>query len=254
MTRRWVFDMPHATRLTEARISFLQDWLPHLVRSLGLRTALDVGCGVGYFSRYLTDLGLHVVAIDGRPENISEAQRRSAQVTFLVQNVEDPTMRRLGQFDLVCCVGLLYHLENPFLAIRHLAAVTQRVLLVESCYVPGSSMTAAIVEEREGEDQSMNYIALVPSSACFIKMFYRAGFSFVYTATRLPRHRDFRTTLLARQRRTFFLASNIPLSLAWFHSVPEPASGEPWRTPWAAYTHRVRNSFNRFRSVRNVGG
>src|SRR5262245_54606566 len=120
MAKIFVFDMPHATRFTEARIGFLNKWLPGLTKSESLGTALDVGCGVGYFSRSLSDLGFEVVALDGRPENIAEAQRRYPKVKFAILNLEDPAVQELGSFDLVLCFGLLYHLENPFLAIRNL--------------------------------------------------------------------------------------------------------------------------------------
>ena len=43
-------------------------------------------------------------------------------------NVEDPQVRELGASDLVLCPGLLYHLENPFQAIRNLHALTARIL------------------------------------------------------------------------------------------------------------------------------
>ena len=43
----------------------------------------------------------------------------------------------LGEFDLVLCFGLLYHLENPMRTIRHLRALTGQGLLLESMSLRG---------------------------------------------------------------------------------------------------------------------
>ncbi len=120
MSPSLVFDLPHATRFTEVRRAFFEKWLPALVASQGLRTALDVGCGVGHFTDYLAGLGLRAVGVDARQDNVVEAQRRHPQIEFVVGNIEDPIGPGLGLFDVVLCFGLLYHLENPFAAVRNL--------------------------------------------------------------------------------------------------------------------------------------
>ena len=45
-------------RSRDARMEFLRRTVASWQATLGLRTALDVGCGVGYFSAMLRDLGL----------------------------------------------------------------------------------------------------------------------------------------------------------------------------------------------------
>jgi hypothetical protein len=41
--------------------------------------------------------------------------------------VEDLSLRDIGTVDLVLSVGLLYHLENPFRAIRNFHALTGKL-------------------------------------------------------------------------------------------------------------------------------
>src|SRR5260370_25558098 len=133
-----VFDQAHYDSLNVARGAKVSEILSELKDKLGLQTAIDVGCGFGYFSALLGSLGLAVSGVEGRRENAEEAARRTPGVVFHTLNAEDPALASLGRFDLVFCFGLLYHLENPFLAVRHLHAITEKILLVECVVFPGS--------------------------------------------------------------------------------------------------------------------
>src|SRR5882672_11414568 len=181
----------HYESLNSSRSAIVGEVLSEVEKQLTPTTAVDVGCGLGYFSAFLRARGLQVTAVDGRKENVDEASRRVPQVDFHTMNAEDPVLRDLGRFDLVLCFGLLYHLENPFLAIRHLHAMTSGLLLVESMVFPGTEPMMALVDEPQVEDQSLNRIAFYPTEACLIKMLYHAGFRNVYLLTKLPDHPDF---------------------------------------------------------------
>ena len=216
------FDTPDAHLINEARKSFLQRWLPDIIKRHHVTTALDAGCGFGFFSEYLKHLGLEVTGFDGRPENLAEASRRNPDVEFRAYDVEDPSIVSFGLFDLVLCFGLLYHLENPFRAIRNLALLTGRVFLIETMIAPTKSLAAFLCEEEERQDQGLNYIALIPSESWFVKCLYRAGFPFVYKTTEFPDHRDFHSSFIRKRKRTFLVASKIELYLPLLVVIPEP--------------------------------
>jgi len=104
--------------INDRREEFLQKTLADLIPHHGLRTAMDVGCGVGYFSNVLSRMALNVAAFDGRDENVTEARKRYPDIAFSRYDIEDARVLELEPRDFVLCFGLLYHLENPFRAIR----------------------------------------------------------------------------------------------------------------------------------------
>jgi len=114
----------------------LYPWL-----QLGTDTrVLDVGCGVGRWSRLLAARGARVTGVDLSPTMISEARRRAlaegvaGRCRFLVQ---DSTALDVGEtFDLVLSVTVLQHILDPQALraalqriVRHLAPGGRLVLL-----------------------------------------------------------------------------------------------------------------------------
>jgi len=214
--------------INESRKSFLQEVLPLLVTECGLGTALDIGCGVGFFSQWLSEAGMKVRGFDARLQNVEEAKKRYPSVKFYVENIEESKVLELGASDLVLCFGLLYHLENPFLAIRHLHSLAKKISIIESMIAPHSSPSAVLIDESKGIDQALSYVAFVPSEPCLVKMLYRAGFSYVYRAASLPNHTDFKTTLKHKRRRTILVASKSKLGLQAFREVREASVSNVW--------------------------
>ena len=246
MPENFNFDKAHATRIVEARQALLRELLPVCVRTLGLRTALDAGCGVGYFSAFLRDSGLEVTALDGRPQNIEEARKRHAGINFQVADVEDPAVQKLGPFDFVLCFGLIYHLENPMRAFRNLRALTEKLLLVESVATPERVPLLYLRDEPEIEDQGMLSLGAYPSEGALWKMAYRAGFPHVARLANLPDHEDFRSSFGHRRFRSMLAASMTALGDPHFIPVAEPQNPpDPWVTDPTGLTKMARR-FRKF--------
>jgi SAM-dependent methyltransferase len=227
----FIFDQEHARRFVTARQNYLRPILHDLRSSLKIETVADVGCGVGYFSGFLHDLGFNVIACDGRSENVEEARRRYPNIEFKHSNVEDEWTAQSGSYDLVLCVGLLYHLENPLRALRNLSAMTRKLLLIESYATPQQQTTLYLREEADLEDQSLTKLALYPSESTLIKTCYRIGFTNVYRFRPLPNHEDFRNKNGRKRQRTMLLASRTHLDLPYLIRVAEPKDfSDPWQT------------------------
>jgi FkbM family methyltransferase len=225
-----VFDHDHYRRLIEARGETIRKSIASLKRPFGIASALDVGCGLGFFAQILHESGLDVRAFDGREENVQEGRRRFPEVAFEIGDVQDINIRRLGEFDLVLCFGLLYHLENPFAAIRNLRALTRKALLLESMCLPDENPWMLLREEPRLEDQSLTDVAFYASEGCLAKMLYRAGFSFVYRMDTLPDHDDFKDSPAHLRRRTVLLATATEVATRGFTFFPEPKERkDPWQ-------------------------
>ena len=179
-------------------------------------TALDVACCEGWFAHRLLEWGAaRVVGVDIRPGNIRRAKLVRDQFGIAPERLElicedvfalDPA--RLGSFDVVLCLGLVYHLENPVGALRAIRPLTRSLCVVESqlteqreSITSGGGVTGIKLErpasfaawhEPEQETQPLashgGILSLVPNEAALLEMLRVAGFTGVRIADPAPWH------------------------------------------------------------------
>src|ERR1700722_7351087 len=82
------FDTRHYLDLIRARGATIRRVVAALKPALGLRNALDAGCGVGFFAETLAGLGLETRGVEGDLENVVEARRRFPKIAFERGDVE----------------------------------------------------------------------------------------------------------------------------------------------------------------------
>ena len=108
-------------------------------RPLDSLRILDLACLEGLYGLELALHGAEVVAIEGRPANIEKA--RFAKDILAVDNlqlfqddVRNLSREKYGCFDVVLCLGLLYHLDEPdiFLFMENMADVCQKLLVLDT--------------------------------------------------------------------------------------------------------------------------
>jgi tRNA (mo5U34)-methyltransferase len=103
----------------------------------GMRV-LDLACSSGGFSVKASRLGAqYVLGIDIVDRYVEQAEFIKAaleleNVEFRKFDVYDLDEGNVGRFDVTFCFGLLYHLENPVLAMRKVSAVTGRIMVVDT--------------------------------------------------------------------------------------------------------------------------
>jgi len=75
-----------------------------------------------------------VLGVEGRESNIHKAQfvqqlLNVDNVEFINANLEKANLASWGQFDAVFCVGLLYHLPNPWDLVEQMARVSKNLFI-----------------------------------------------------------------------------------------------------------------------------
>src|SRR5260221_11566980 len=90
------FDQRRYLRLINARGETIRRVVAELKRALGVATAVDAGCGGGFFSQILQECGLSGGALDGRKENVVVASKRFPQTPVGQGDMERPGMLALG--------------------------------------------------------------------------------------------------------------------------------------------------------------
>jgi tRNA (mo5U34)-methyltransferase len=114
----------------------------HLPQSLHGLSVLDIGAWDGFFSYECERRGARrVVALDkpvwdcpGIGKRGFELARRvlGSKVEDIELEVVDISPERVGTFDLVLFLGVLYHLRHPLLALERVASVTGKHLILET--------------------------------------------------------------------------------------------------------------------------
>jgi tRNA (mo5U34)-methyltransferase len=156
------------------------------------------------------------------------AMALGSDVESVVADFLEVDLDALGTFDVVLFLGVLYHLTDPFGALRRLAQVTDEVAVIETAGVeaPGNDDQPAFMffpnDELLGDPT--NWWA--PNEAGLVAMCHAAGFSRVETRL-TARATEPKEATLARVRRTIGAAG-----LTWGGITP------PWRfTPTRIVAH-----------------
>jgi SAM-dependent methyltransferase len=219
------FDTPAAIRFASARAQFLDRFLSSW-KGRPFKTVLDAGTGVGYFAGHLVrNYNFQVLGVDARVSNVEEAQKRNPQIEFRLGDVESSEFANHGKFDLVLALGLIYHLENPFRAIRNLADASRDAIVIESLVAPGRRKARGwLLEEFPGDDQALAYVAWHLTELGIVKLLYRSGIPNVYRPRFKPLHLEFRGNFLKRPTRVFVIGSRLPLQSDHYEYIPEPVS------------------------------
>lgn len=100
---------------------------------------LDLACLEGLYAVEFARHGASVVAIEGREANIAKARFAGEVLSlpnleFHRDDVRNLDTERYGTFDVVLCLGILYHLDAPdlFRMIAQVASVCKRFVVLDT--------------------------------------------------------------------------------------------------------------------------
>ena len=145
----------------------------HLPEDLSGKTVLDIGAWDGFFSfEAERRRASRVVACDyyawhgvgwgtGRGKDGFELARTAlnSRVEDVALDVMDLSPEKIGTFDVVFFLGVLYHLPNPLLALERVASVSSGLLILETVVdmVGIGRPAAAFYPDRELNNDPTNW-------------------------------------------------------------------------------------------------
>jgi SAM-dependent methyltransferase len=113
-------------------------WRDLIARHVPGRTFVDVGCmwrvDGAYAFHALASGATAVTGVDINPATAMFGERNAAvedRVRFVQADINDPTLPdRIGEYDVVFCSGVLYHVPNPVYSIEQLRRLCRGTLIL----------------------------------------------------------------------------------------------------------------------------
>jgi tRNA (mo5U34)-methyltransferase len=142
-----------------------------LLELAGAAPLLDIGCGDGDLSFFFESLGCRVMAIDNPATNYNRTRgfrtlhaALGSSVALEVSDVDAGLDLRGRTFGLALCLGVLYHLKNPFGFLEKLARHARHCVLstrIAQVTVGGTAMAqepvAYLLNPSEANNDPTNY-------------------------------------------------------------------------------------------------
>ena len=125
----------------QQRKKYFFDPLVHLFGgSLAGKRVLDLGCNAGFWSLCAVEAGCdYVLGVDGRQMHVDQAnfvfevkEIENRRYDFVADNLFDVNLRRFGTFDVVLCLGLMYHISKHMVLMEKISEVNSDVLLIDT--------------------------------------------------------------------------------------------------------------------------
>jgi len=102
---------------------------------------LELGCLEGGHTVQLAEKA-KVVAIEGKKENFDKAKeiirihKNNFHPDIIQANLETFSLTNMGRFDVVFCVGVLYHLKHPLSLLQRISEVSDGIFIWTHCCNP----------------------------------------------------------------------------------------------------------------------
>lgn len=192
---------PFLDEVHRTRAEMIFPVLDRLVTDWTAVRCLDIACNEGFFSFEIAKRGAReVVGFDARPSVIEKAEYvRSAMAcsnaSFSLLDIEQLTPEWKGRFEVVLCLGIVYHLENPIGCLRRVRSVTEKVCVVDTqlnrfsgeietpegraSSVQRRPWALTVVDEPVGELSGIQPVSLVPNHRAMLRILEAVGFKSV---------------------------------------------------------------------------
>ena len=238
----------HVNRNAQRKSYFFAPLVRLCGGSLAGKRVLDLGCNAGFWSLAAIDAGADfVLGIDGRQMHIDQANLvfdakgvEPNRYRFQLSDIFDLELQE-APFDIILCLGLLYHVSKPFELMERIATWNDDLLVIDTALdarVRGPYFRVAqqhLDDPRSAVDRA---IALHPTSAAVARLVRHYGYRCVMLR---PRFTNWRGSVSYREgrRRAFICAKRTKLKdldrEAVNANVPTPVSYTHLTLPTTPY-------------------
>jgi 2-polyprenyl-3-methyl-5-hydroxy-6-metoxy-1,4-benzoquinol methylase len=143
-----IFQPDHVNRHEQRRRYFFDPLVELCGGSLTGKRVLDLACNAGFWSLSAIEAGADfVLGIDGRQMHIDQANLvfeakgvAPDRFDFRVGDVFTTELVDEGPFDVVLCLGLMYHVSKPFELMERISRWNSELLVIDTALdlTPGS--------------------------------------------------------------------------------------------------------------------
>jgi SAM-dependent methyltransferase len=243
-----IFDRAHLNR-HEQRKNYIFSPLVRLCGgSLGGKRVLDLGCNAGFWSLLAIQAGADfVLGVDGRQMHVDQANLvfeakgvEAGRYRFQVSDVFALDLTAEDPFDIVLCLGLLYHVSKPFELMERMSAWNTDLLVVDTTLDPRPGPYFRIRRQELDDPRTAvdRPVALYPSKEAVAALAHEFG----YRSVRMlrPRFTSWEGSRSYRNgtRRAFFCAKRTSLN---------DLDSEPLATAQQGASRRVNRAARRLR-------
>jgi 2-polyprenyl-3-methyl-5-hydroxy-6-metoxy-1,4-benzoquinol methylase len=160
------------------------------------KSALDVGCALGYGVNLLRTLGYDVLGTDVTSYGLLQGKSTMKDNLFVTCDAQNLPFNR--KFDLVTCFEVLEHLERPFMALQNLYDSSRGVVL---CTTPNRTFESLAKKILPGFDNThinvktpaewqefirANLKGKLVKIQCFVDLSFQIGNASFYRSLKLP--------------------------------------------------------------------
>jgi SAM-dependent methyltransferase len=154
--------------------------------SLRGKRVLDLGCNAGFWSLAAIAAGCDFVCgIDGRKMHVEQAnlvfeanEVDRTRYSFLERDLFKIDLAELGSFDIVLCLGLLYHVNRPIELLERIWRSNTDLLVIDTSLHPGNEPLLHLQHDSLADPRSAVESSLVffPTIAAVIEMVRGFGY------------------------------------------------------------------------------
>jgi tRNA (mo5U34)-methyltransferase len=135
-----IFKKSHIRRHAQRKMHFFDPLVGLFGGSLEGKRLLDLGCNAGFWSLCAAQAGCdYVLGIDGRKMHINQAnfvfeakEVERERYDFILGDLFETDLGRFGTFDVVLCLGLMYHVSKPVELMEKISEVNNDVLVIDT--------------------------------------------------------------------------------------------------------------------------